>query len=115
MAVLAQREEWLMARAGGIWQRQPQLASGGRSYSLGRTADASEAACGLTAPLNFIVCKYCRDWNATDLRTLAASRVGWFVPRVVLFIITQSEENEGASLMLFSCELLGIVQSRVRL
>lgn len=60
----------------------------------GRTADSSEAACGLTAPLNFIVCKYCRDWDPTDLRTLAASRVDLFVPRVVALIIIMAEQGE---------------------
>lgn len=93
MSVLAQREEWLVARAGGIWQHQPGLASTGRSYSLGRTADSAAAACGLTAPVNFIVCKCCRVWHPTDLRMLAASRVGWLVPRVVVLVIT-AEEGE---------------------
>lgn len=94
MAVLAQREEWLVARAGDIWKHQPGLASTGRSYSLGRTADSAAAACGLTAPVNFIVCKYCRVWRPTDRRTLAASRVGWLLPRVAVLVIVAAEGGE---------------------
>lgn len=94
MVVLAQRDEWLVARAVGIWQQQPRLAGTGRTYSLGRIAGLSETACGLTAPLNFIACKYCRDWDPTDLRTLAASRVGLFVPRVVVLVVVIAEQEQ---------------------
>lgn len=71
-----------------------RLVSSGRSYSWGRTADWSEAACGLTAPLNFMVRRHCRGWDPTNLRTLAAYRVGLLVHRV-LVIMTRVKRMKG--------------------
>lgn len=81
--------EWwcLIQGRNGIWQHQPGLPNTGRSYSLGRTADSLEAACGLTAPVSVIVCKYCGTWDPTDLRTLGISRAGLFAPRIVAVVI----------------------------
>lgn len=101
---------WLLGTS-GIWQHQPGLASTGRSYSLGRTADSWEATCGLTVLGSVIVCKYCRAWDPTDLRILGISRVGLFVPRIVTLVIITAEWWWGACLV-FPLELFAIVQSR---
>lgn len=81
---------WLLGMS-GIWQHQPGLASTSRSYSLGRTTDSLQAACGLTAPMSVIVWKYCRAWDPTDLRTLGISRVGLFAPGIVALVIIMTE------------------------
>lgn len=101
---------WVLGTS-GIWQHQPGLASPGRSYSLGRTADSWEATCGLTVLVSVIVCKYCRAWDPTDLRILGISRVCLFVPRIAALVIITAEWQWGASLV-FPWELFAIVQSR---
>lgn len=108
MVVLAPGDEW-------HWQHQPGLASTGRSYSLGRTADSSEAACGLTAPVSVIVCKCCRAWDPTVLRTLGISRVGLFAPRIAALVIIMTVRRMNGASLVFPWEFFYIVQSRVRL
>lgn len=105
VVVPAPRDEWCLATpawADQLWQEiQP-----GKNSGLLRSSLWSDT------PVSVIVCKYCRAWDPTDLRTLGISRVGLFAPRILALVILTAEWGGWMGL---AWELFCVVQSRVKL